>query len=120
VFFADLPLSGAVYPRLFEQAGLVCLSLMRTSAPARARYLVQRIRRRAPGARVLVGLWGLSPAELAAATAAIGSSVHIVTNLHDAVAEVSAFASGLANDADSLSGARPSRSVPTEAPIIAE
>jgi hypothetical protein len=95
---------------LLEQAGLVCLSLMRTSAPARARYLVRRILRRTPGAQVLVGLWGLPPAELAAATAAIGSSVHIVTHLRDAVAEVSALASGFANGADSLGGARPSQS----------
>ncbi len=71
---------------------------------------MQRIRRRAPGAQVLVGLRGLSPAELTAATAAIGSSVHIITNLHDAVAEASALASGLAKGADSLGGARPSRS----------
>jgi hypothetical protein len=110
VFFADLLLSGAVYPGLFEQAGLVCLSLMRTSAPARARYLVQRIRRRAPGAQVLVGLWGSSPAGLAAAKAAFGSSVDIVTSFYDAVAEVSALVSGLANGDDSSGDARPSRS----------
>jgi hypothetical protein len=74
------------------------------------RYLVQRIRRRAPGAQVSVGLWGSSPAGLAAAKAAFGSSVDIVTSLHDAVAEVSALVSGLANDDDSSGDARPSRS----------
>jgi hypothetical protein len=52
VFFADLPLSGAVYPRLYKQAGLVCLSLIRPSPPERARHLVQRIRRRAERAGV--------------------------------------------------------------------
>ncbi len=94
VFCSDEPLSSAVYPRLFAQSRLIGLSLISTSAPARARYLVQRLRRRAPGTNVLIGLWGLSPTELAAARAAIGSSVHIVTNLRDAVAEAPALVSG--------------------------
>ena len=110
VRFADVPLSDDLYPRLFEQAGLVFVSLISTSAPARVRYLVQRIRRRAPDVKVLVGLWGLSPEGLAATEAALGGSVHIVTNLHDAVAEASVLMSGLANDADSLGGAPPSGS----------
>jgi hypothetical protein len=48
----------------FERATLVCLSLVSTTSPARARYLVRRLRRRAPGARILVGFWGLAPAVL--------------------------------------------------------
>ena len=58
--FADVPLSDVVYPRLFEQPGLVFVSLISTSAPARVRYLVQRIRWRAPGVNVLIGLWGIA------------------------------------------------------------
>jgi hypothetical protein len=54
-FFADLPVSGAVYSRLSSKRGSFCLSLIRTNAPARARYLVQRIRRHAPGAKVWSG-----------------------------------------------------------------
>src|ERR1700737_114299 len=110
VRFADVPLSDVLYPRLFEQAGLVVGSLVSTSARGRGRYPVRRIRRRAPGVKVLVGLWGLSPEGLAATEAALGGSVHIVTNLHDAVAEASLLMSGLANDADSLGGAPPSGS----------
>jgi len=95
VVFVDRPLSGSVYPATFERAGLVCLSVISTTAPARARYLVHRVRRRAPGANVLIGLWGLPSAELAEATTALGNSAGIVTNLHDAVAAVPAFADGL-------------------------
>lgn len=59
---------------LFKDAAVVCLSLISTSSPARARYLVRRIRRRAPRARVLVCFWGPAaretpPDEMRAATA---------------------------------------------------
>ena len=57
------------------------VSLIITSAPARVRYLVRRIRRRAPDAKVLVGLRGFSPEGLAAAKAALGGSVEIVTSV---------------------------------------
>jgi len=43
VRFADVPLSDVSYPRRFEEAGLVFVSLISTSAPARVRYLVRRI-----------------------------------------------------------------------------
>jgi len=49
VFFADLLLSGAVYPGLFEQAGLVCLSLMRTSTLSRAAHSAPRAGRASVG-----------------------------------------------------------------------
>jgi hypothetical protein len=85
------------------------VSLISTSAPARVRYLVRRIRRRAPDAKVLVGLWGLSPEGLAAAKAALGGSVDIVTSVRVALAEVPALVSRLHNDPESLGGAPPSR-----------
>jgi hypothetical protein len=83
-------LSGdAGYLALFTDASIVCLSLISTSSPARARYLVRRIRRRAPLARILVGCWGsptpaLSGEELAQAI----SAQAVVYSLPDAVAAI--------------------------------
>jgi predicted PurR-regulated permease PerM len=54
-----------------EAAAVICLSLVSTNSPARARYLVRRLSRRAPRARVLVGLWRSDPDELAASLATI-------------------------------------------------
>jgi len=108
--FADVPLSDVVYPRLFEQAGLVFVSLISTSAPARVRYLVQRIRWRAPGVNVLIGLWGSPPEGLAAAKAALGGSVDVLTSLRDALAGVPALVRRFENGPDFLDSARPSRS----------
>jgi len=72
--------------RPLERATLVCLSLVSTTSPARARYLVRRLRRRAPGARLLVGFWGLAPADLPAADAAIaGPDTIVATSLRDVV-----------------------------------
>jgi hypothetical protein len=72
--------------RLFEQATLVCLSLVSTTSPARARYLVRRLRRRAPQARVLIGFWGLGPGELPVNVEAIaGPDTIVATSLLDAV-----------------------------------
>jgi hypothetical protein len=51
--------ADAAYLPLFKDSALVCLSLISTSSPARARYFVRRIRRRAPSARILVAFWGL-------------------------------------------------------------
>jgi len=62
---ADALSADAAYLPLFKDASVVCLSLISTSSPARARYLVRRIRRRAPLARVVVGFWGLPARELA-------------------------------------------------------
>jgi predicted PurR-regulated permease PerM len=63
-FKVETPMSAAAlsadlgYSVPFKDASIVCLSLISTSSPARARYLVRRIRRRAPSARILVGFWG--------------------------------------------------------------
>jgi len=69
-----------------ERATLVCLSLVSTASPARARHLVRRLRRRAPGARPLVGFWGLASADLPAAVAAIvGPDIIVANSFRDAV-----------------------------------
>jgi hypothetical protein len=74
--------------RPFERA-MVCLSLISTTSPARARYLVRRLRRRAPGARVLVGFWGLPPSDLPPTVAGnAGPDTIFATSLRDAVASL--------------------------------
>jgi predicted PurR-regulated permease PerM len=74
---------------LFMDASVVCLSLISTSSPARARYLVRRIRRRAPRASVVVGFWGtvareIPPDEMRAATSADA----VAFSLREAIATV--------------------------------
>jgi predicted PurR-regulated permease PerM len=74
---------------LFRQAGLVCLSLISTGSPARARYLERRLRRRAPRAKILVGFWGLAESELqAAATAMPRHDTIVVSSLREAMASI--------------------------------
>jgi predicted PurR-regulated permease PerM len=79
---ARLPLKGVQ---------VVCLSLLSTNSAARARYLVRRVRRRARGMRLLVGLWShgaddFSPSEI---TAASGAD-QVVTTLLAAITEIEA------------------------------
>jgi predicted PurR-regulated permease PerM len=74
---------------LFMDASVVCLSLISTSSPARARYLVRRIRRRAPRASVVVGFWGtvgreIPPDEMRAATSADA----VAFSLREAIATI--------------------------------
>jgi predicted PurR-regulated permease PerM len=73
----------------FRHARWVCLSLISTSSLARARYLERRLRRRAPRARVLAGIWGLAESEStgAAATMARQDTV-VVCSLREAVASI--------------------------------
>jgi len=67
-------------------APVICLSLLSTNSPVRARYLVRRLCRRAPRARILVGFWRLSPGELAAAVATIARpDIVVAASLRDAV-----------------------------------
>jgi predicted PurR-regulated permease PerM len=100
VLSADVLASEASYPSPLKDAMLICLSLISTSSPARVRYLVRRIRRRAPRANVLIGFWGLSQGELAAAKTTIGASVEIVITLRDAAARMPAFANSSAGNPD--------------------
>jgi predicted PurR-regulated permease PerM len=77
------------YQSSLEHATVICLSLISTHSPVRARYLVRRLSRRAPRARVLVGLWRLDPNELAAAVTTIARPDTIVTtSLRDAVTKL--------------------------------
>src|SRR3989440_195899 len=77
-----LPLRGAA---------IVCLSLVSTTSPARARYLVRRIRRRARRARLIIGLWGPDRTDFPSADAVdVTAADGVVTSLSAAVAEIEA------------------------------
>ncbi|MGA7867037.1 MAG: AI-2E family transporter [Stellaceae bacterium] len=78
--------ADTAYLPLFKDASVVCLSLISTSSPGRARFLVRRIRRRAPCARVVVGLWAAPARELAIedTTRAISAQA-VAFSLRDAV-----------------------------------
>jgi predicted PurR-regulated permease PerM len=76
------------YSAPFKDASIVCLSLISTSSPARARYLVRRIRRRAPVARILVGFWGAqTPTPIEEMTQAVSAQA-LAFSLPDAVAVI--------------------------------
>jgi len=92
---ADALSADAGYLPLFKDASVVCLSLISTSSPARARYLVRRIRRRAPLARVAVGFWGMPARELAIEETARSISAQALTfSLSDALATIDSMLSG--------------------------
>jgi predicted PurR-regulated permease PerM len=81
--------ADTAYLPLFNNASVVCLSLISTSSPARARFLVRRIRRRAPRAQILVGFWGSPTREVAAEEMARVIPVQaVVFSLRDAVATI--------------------------------
>ena len=83
---ADALSADTAYLPLFENASVVCLSLISTSSPARARFLVRRIRRRAPRAHILVGFWASPTREVAAEEMARVISVQAVAfSLREAV-----------------------------------
>jgi predicted PurR-regulated permease PerM len=86
---ADTLSSDASHFPLFKDASVACLSLISTSSPARARYLVRRIRRRAPGTSVIVCFWGWAggetpPDEIRAATSADA----VAFSLREAIANI--------------------------------
>ncbi len=86
---ADALSADTAYLSLFKDASLVCLSLISTSSPARARFLIRRIRRRAPRARILVGFWGPPTREVTAEETARATSADAVAfSLRDAVATI--------------------------------
>jgi len=92
---ADALSADAAYLPLFKDASVVCLSLISTSSPARARYLVRRIRRRAPLARVVVGFWGMPARELAVEeTTRSISAQALAFSLSDALATIDSMLSG--------------------------
>jgi hypothetical protein len=72
-----------------ENASVICLSLISTHSAARARYLIRRLYRRIPRARVLVGFWQLDPGDLAATVATITRpNTAVATSLREAVAKL--------------------------------
>ena len=86
---ADALSADAAYLPLFKDVLVVCLSLISTSSSARARFLVRRIRRRAPRAHILVGLWGPPTRDVAAEEIARATSAQAVAfSLRDAVAAI--------------------------------
>jgi hypothetical protein len=88
-------LSG--HPMALREAGILCLSLISTSSPARARHIVRRLRRRAPRARIIIGFWGLDAAEHPPADILpITSADAIATTLAAAIAEIETQTAALA------------------------
>jgi predicted PurR-regulated permease PerM len=72
-----------------QGAAVVCLSLISTTATARARYLVRRIRRRARRAHLLIGFWGQSRADFSIEEAVVATAADaVVTTLAAALAEI--------------------------------
>ena len=77
------------YHSSLEEAMVICLSLISTQSAVRARYLMRRLQRRAPRARVLVGFWRLDPGDLEATVATIDRpNTIIVTSLREAAASL--------------------------------
>jgi hypothetical protein len=86
---ADALSANTAHFPLFKDATVVCLSLISTSSPGRARFLVRRIRRRAPRARILVGFWGSPTGDVAAEELARATSAQAVAfSLREAVAVI--------------------------------
>jgi hypothetical protein len=72
-----------------ENASVICLSLISTQSAARARYLIRRLYRRIPRARVLVGFWQLDPGDLVATVETITRpNTAVATSLREAVAKL--------------------------------
>jgi predicted PurR-regulated permease PerM len=97
VLSADQLMSDAFDPRL-KEAKLICLSLIGTSTPARARYLLRRVRRRAPHANLIVAFWGIPEEDLAAKKATIDGSVQTVATFREALAISHVLLSSAANN----------------------
>jgi predicted PurR-regulated permease PerM len=87
---------------VLKDAAVVCLSLLSTSAPARARHLVRRARRRAPRARLILGFWALQSEQLPIADAA---GYTVSTTLSDAVTDIEAGAFALTPPQSALGSA---------------
>ena len=91
---ADALSADTDHPPPFKDASVVCLSLISTSSPARARFLVRRIRRRAPRARVLVGFWGSPVRESAAEMTLAASAQGVAFSLREAIANIESMLTG--------------------------
>jgi predicted PurR-regulated permease PerM len=88
VLSADTLTSDSLSFPPLRSAALVCLSLISTGSPVRARYFVRRVRRRAPRAAVIVGFWG-SSSELPAKEVTLATTADFVTfSLCDALEKI--------------------------------
>jgi predicted PurR-regulated permease PerM len=89
VFAADSPAALGDRRVALRDAAIVCLSLISTGSAARARHVVRRARRRAPRARVVLGLWGhdrgAAPSEDARAATSADATA---TTLAEAIAAI--------------------------------
>ena len=91
------------YRSALERASVLCLSLVSTNSPIRARYLIRRLSRRAPHAKILVGFWRMDPGELTATVAAIAQpNTAAVTSLREAVISLQ---SDLSTDGEAIPAA---------------
>jgi hypothetical protein len=63
---------------------LVCLSYMNATNVAHIRYAVRRLRRKVPGARIVIGLWSADPGQIAGVREATGADT-IELRLRDVV-----------------------------------
>jgi predicted PurR-regulated permease PerM len=105
VLSADQLVSDASHSSL-KDSEVIYLSLISTSTPARVRYLVRRVRRRAFHAKLIVGFWGVPQENLAAARAIIDVSIDAVATFCEAVALLPGLLGSAANNADPLTEAR--------------
>src|SRR6516225_5999670 len=91
------------YRSALERASVICLSLISTNSPVRARFLVRRLYRRAPSAKIVVGFWRMDPGELTATVAAIAQpNTAAVTSLREAVISLQ---SDLSTDGEAIPAA---------------
>ena len=68
-----------------EGVAMVCLSYLNASNPAQVRYAVRRLRRKLPGARILVGLWnGMADVERAASVKEASKADEFASTLREA------------------------------------
>jgi predicted PurR-regulated permease PerM len=89
VFDPDLSAVPGGNQVVLRDAAVVCLSLISTSSPARTRYIVRRLRRRAPRAPIVVGFWGVGAADpLPPDALAVTSADAIAATIAEAVADV--------------------------------
>jgi predicted PurR-regulated permease PerM len=89
VFPADSPAALDDHRVALRDAAVVCLSLISTGSPARARHIVRRLRRRAPRARIVVGFWGFGAGDAPPADAlAVTSADAVAATLAEAIADI--------------------------------
>jgi len=89
VFPADSPAALGGRRVALRDAAVVCLSLISTGSPARARHIVRRLRRRASRARIVLGLWGHAAGDASSIDARSVTSADMVAGtLAEAIAAI--------------------------------